>query len=257
MTANSPLRQQQIAFTAHLRDPNNLPAPADVEDRRMAIYRGLIFSNVSSLLAGNFPVLHRLLSHDHWRDLVRDFLRRHRAVSPLFPQLPREFLDFLNEQRRDDPRDPPFLLELAHYEWVEMALQISDGDPPPDSLSPDGDLLEAHPVLSSLAWNLSYRFPVHRIGPDFQPQTPGPQPTHLLVYLDLDERVGFMELNAVTQRLLLMLQQQPGLSGREALSRIAREIGHQQPEQVISFGASLLVDLRRRGVIIGAIPTEI
>ncbi|WP_143742020.1 HvfC family RiPP maturation protein [Thiorhodovibrio frisius] len=248
------MRQQQ-RFSAHLRDPERASAPADIEDRRMKIYRDLIFNNLSSLLAGNFPVIHRLLPREHWRELVRDFLRRHRAVSPLFPELPREFLDFLSHHRRDDPRDPPFLLELAHYEWVEMALQISDGAPnePPADLMPDGDLLAGRPVLSPLAWNLSYRYPVHRIGPDYQPQQAPEQPTHLLVYLDRNEQVRFMELNAVTQRLLILLQQQPAPNGQDALAQIATELGHLQPQQVIAFGTNLLIDLRVRGVILGAL----
>lgn len=245
--------QKQQAFTAHLRDPQGASAPADIEDRRMKIYRDLIFNNLSSLLAANFPVIHRLLPSAHWQELVRDFLRRHRAVSPLFPQLPREFLDFLGHQRRDDPRDPPFLLELAHYEWVEMALQLSDGEPPQDqALEPNGDLLAGRPVLSPLAWNLSYRYPVHRIGPDHHPREAPEQPTHLLVYLDRNEQVRFMELNAVTQRLLVLLQQQPIPKGRDALGQIATELGHRQPDQVIDFGASLLEDLRTRGIILGS-----
>ncbi|WPL17862.1 hypothetical protein Thiowin_02904 [Thiorhodovibrio winogradskyi] len=245
--------EQQLAFTAHLRDPGQTPAPADIEDRRMAIYRDLIFNNVASLLAGNFPVVHRLLAREHWRELVRDYLRRHRAVSPLFPQLPREFLDFLSQQRVNHPDDPPFLLELAHYEWVEMALQIADAEPVPAGLMADGDLLEQHPVISSLAWPLSYRYPVHRIGPDFQPQAAPEQPTYLLIYLDSGEQVRFMEINAVTARLLLLLQQESDLSGQDALVRISEELGHRQSQQVIAFGAGLLADLRQRGVVLGTL----
>lgn len=253
-TAQPGFMHQQQVFTAHLRDPEAASAPADIEDRRMNIYRDLVFNGISSLLAGNFPVTYRLLPREHWRELVRDFLRRHRAVSPLFPALPREFLDFLSHHRRDDPRDPPFLLELAHYEWVEMALHNSDAEPPPDqALDRDGDLLAGRPLLSPLAWNLSYRYPVHRIGPDYQPQEAPHQPTHLLVYLDHDERVRFMELNAVTHRLLVLLQQQPIPKGQDALALIASELGHRQPEQVIAFGASLLEDLRARGVILGVL----
>jgi len=29
----------QYAFAAHIRDPQHQPAPADIEDRRIAIYR--------------------------------------------------------------------------------------------------------------------------------------------------------------------------------------------------------------------------
>ena len=53
-------QQVQQAFTRHMRDPANAPAPAGVEDRRMAIYRDLLFNNVQTFLAGCFPVLRKI-----------------------------------------------------------------------------------------------------------------------------------------------------------------------------------------------------
>lgn len=243
--------RRQIAFAAHLRDPAGAPPPDDVEDRRMAIYRDLVFRNVSSLLAGSFPVLRRILPDAHWRALIRDFFVRHRAKSPVFHQLPEEFLDFLQQLRAHDPRDPPFLLELAHYEWVELALQISDQVPDLDRIDPQGDLVLGYPRVSPLAWNLTYRFPVHRIAPDYQPQTPPPDPTHLVVYRSAEGEIGFLEINAVTQRLLVLLQEEPSPSGGEALERVAAELRHPEPDRVIGFGAQLLADLRAKGVLIG------
>ncbi len=246
------LFQRQRAFAAHLRDPARVPGPDDVEDHRMAIYRDLVFNNVSALLAGNFPVLRRILSDARWDDLIRDFFVRHRAKTPLFLELGQEFLDFLQSARADDPRDPPFLLELAHYEWVELALQISDAEPDRTRIDPTGDLLESRPVLSPLAWNLSYRFPVHRIGPDCQPDGPPQEPTHLVVYRTPNDDVAFLEINAVTQCLLILLEEETSpATGREVLGRIAAELGHPDPDQVIAFGAGLMEDLRTRGILLG------
>ena len=55
------LRAQQFELTRHLRDPQASPAPAGIEDRRLAIYRDLFFNNIESLLSGNFPVICQLL----------------------------------------------------------------------------------------------------------------------------------------------------------------------------------------------------
>jgi hypothetical protein len=242
---------RQYAFAAHIRDPQREPLPEDVEDRRMDIYRELVYGNLQSLLAGFFPVLRGLLHDDRWHAMVRDFLVRHRATTPLFLELAQEFLDYLHEERGPGPADPPFLLELAHYEWVELALSISEADPEPSLADPNGDLMTGRPVLSPLAWNLSYRFPVHRIGPEFRPDTPGEQPTHLLVYRNRDDDVEFMEINAVTQRLLTLLQQQPGWTGQDCLERIAEELRHPEPDVVMQAGARLLLDLRGRDILLG------
>jgi hypothetical protein len=241
----------QLAFAAHIRDPANHLLPPDVEDRRMAIYRELVFNNVASLLSTNFPITREILDGQRWEGLVRAFFIQHRCTTPLFHELGQELLTYLQEARAGDLKLPPFLLELAHYEWVELALDISDEEPDPSLADPNGDLMAGVPVVSPLAWNLSYRFPVHRIGPGNQPEAPPAEPTHLVVYRTRDGRVEFLEINAVTQRLLQLLKEDPAPTGLGAVTRIAEELRHPRPEHVIEAGRGLLGDLRRRGILLG------
>ncbi len=243
--------RHQLELTAHLRDPEHSPPPPDIEPRRVAIYRDLIFNNVESLLAGNFPVTREILGEDAWRAMIRDFFIRHRATTPLFLELAQELLEYLQDEREPAPRDPPFLLELCHYEWVELALYVSDEETKPGDADPNGDLLQGCPVVSPLAWNLSYRFPVHRISPDFRPDEPGTEPTRLVVYRNRQDKVEFLEINAVTQRLLQLLQENPDWNGLQTMTRIAEELQHPQPTQVITAGKQLLNDLHARNIILG------
>lgn len=246
------LRATQMAFAAHIRDPEHAPAPTDVEDRRMAIYRDLFFKNISGLLENAFPVLRKILGDARWQALIRDFMVHHRAATPLFLELSQELLDYLGTTRAGQATDdPPFLLELAHYEWVELALSVSDDEPDPTHADPNGDLLDGVPVVSPLAWNLSYRYPVHRIGPDVQPQAPGDTATHLVVYRNRAERIEFLEINAITQRLLTLVQAERPCTGRQALQAIATELKHPDPDKVVAAGSRMLTDLRRRDVILG------
>ena len=59
-------------------------------------------------------------------------------------------------------------LELAHYEWVELALSLDTREIRQDGINPDGDLLSGVPVLNELSWSLVYDYPVQRIGPDYR-----------------------------------------------------------------------------------------
>lgn len=245
------LAEIQLGFAAHLRDPEHRPAPRGIEDRRVGIYRELVFNNCSSLLAANFPVLRRLYTDARWKTMIRDFFVRHRARSPLFHEIGQEFLAYLADTREPHPEDPPFLLELAHYEWVELALLFSDEQPDLAGIDPNGDLLAAAPALSPLAWPLSYHFPVHKISPDYQPAEPPETPTHLVVHRTRDDRVAFVETNAVTQRLLALMQEFPAWTGLDSLKRIAAELNHPTPDSVVAFGAELLESLRARGVLLG------
>jgi hypothetical protein len=245
------LRRQQERFTAHLRDPENAPPPDDVEERRMAIYRDLFFRNISSFIAKSFPVLRKLYDDEAWTALMRDFYATHRFHTPLFPEIPREFLQYLQEGRPDRAGDPPFLLELAHYEWVEIALDLDEQELDAVDADPDGDLLTDIPVLSPLAWPLAYRFPVHEIRPGYQPEAAPDEPTHLLVYRDREDRVKFMRMNALTARVVTSLKEDADQSGLDVLKAVAEAMNHPRPEAVVEAGAGLLEDLARRDVILG------
>lgn len=247
-------QQRQYGFAAHIRDPQHNARPGDVPEARMAVYRELIFNNLDSFLADTLPVLHSLLVPEHWNGLVRDFLVRHRAHSPYFLDIPREFLSYLDEDRRGHPDDPLFLRELAHYEWVELALSVHDAQTGLDGVDRDGDLLTGHPVLSPLAWPLQYAYPVHRIRADFQPTETPDTPTFLLVYRDAEDIVRFLELNPVSARLIGLLAEHAddaGYTGQQALDTIVRELQHPQPEQVVAHGLELLRDWRVRGILLG------
>lgn len=243
--------RRQFEFAAHIRDPAHAPAPADIEDRRMEIYRELFYNNVESFLSGTFPVLRKIHSDDGWHALARDYFAHHRAHTPLFLEIPREFLNWLEHGRRSQPGEPPFLYELAHYEWTELALSISEETTQLAGVDPEGELLSGIPVLSPLAWHLSYRYPVHRIGPDYLPEQPGETPTFLVVYRDRNDEVGFMEINPVTKRLLELIDSNTSACGRELLTRIATELSHPQPEVVVTGGTGILQGLRDRDIVLG------
>jgi len=248
------LRRLQMDFAGHIRDPENQAPPAGIENRRMKIYRDLFFNNISSLLSSNFPVVRTLYSDEGWRQLIRDFYTEHRCQTPLFPELPKEFLRYLQDTRQDRPEDPPFLHELAHYEWVELALSLDErelGDSPADFT---GDLLQGIPVLSPLAWPLSYRFPVHRIRPDFRPDEPPAEATHILVYRNRGDDVKFMQLNGVSRLLIALLQEDRGMTGLELLNEVASTIQHPEPGKVLEAGTELLENLRDRDIVLGIRP---
>jgi hypothetical protein len=240
------LRAQQSAFAAHLRDPATNPAPAGIEPRRMAIYRELLFNNIAGLLAGNFPVIRRTLGDDAWTALVRRFYAGHRSQTPLFPELGREFIRFLEEHNED--ADPPWLVELAHYEWIELAVQIDDSPLP--AHDPDGDLLEGTPVLSPWIRVLAYRWPVHAIGPGHRPGTPPDAPTLLLVRRDGDGRVRFATISPLVYRLLELLGGGDA-SGRARLQALAAEAGVAADAAFLAEGAAMLERMRGEGTVLG------
>ena len=243
--------QRQYAFAAHIRDPQHQPAPADIEDRRMAIYRELFYNNIEGFLNNTFPVLRAIHDDGRWHAMVRDFFSQHHSQTPLFLEIPREFLAWLENAHCSYAAETPFLYELAHYEWVELALSVSEETVEHNDIDPAGDFLSGVPVLSALAWHLRYHYPVHEISPDNQPQRPGDTVTHLVVYRDRADDMGFMLINPVTKRLLELIDEDNNESGERLLHRIATEMSHPQPDVVVSGGIETLTGLAQKDIIAG------
>lgn len=261
------LREQQFRLAAHLRDPDANPPPPGIEDRRLAIYRELFFNNIEGLLAGNFPVIRKTLGEQRWRELARGFYAQHRSHTPLFAEIGREFIRFLQERAQAGSDDPAWLAELAHYEWVELGLQINDdkipahradGDP---GSNPGQVLLTGVPVLSPTAWALAYTWPVPQIGPDYQPTTPPETPTLVLVRRDRRYEIRFAEISPLVFRLIEILRG-GDLTGRQALEQLAREAGVADPgsgpgqalSAFIEQGAAMLQRMREEDTILGVAP---
>ena len=247
---NKSFRDIQYQFTRHMRDPVNAPAPADVEDRRMAIYRDLLYRNVEGFLANSFPVLRKILTDDQWHTLIRHYLKHHQSHTPLFPKMPQEFLQYLQDERGDD-EVYPFICELAHYEWVELALSIDSREIRSAGVDEGGDLLSGVPILNELAWPLAYEYPVHRISPDYLPGAKPEQPVYLIVYRNRRDEVGFTELNPVSARLVDCLKENKSRSGRDLLLGIANEMSHPAPDVVIKGGHETLREMREKQIILG------
>lgn len=250
MSDHAPTRlaQQQFALARHLRDPHSSPPPVGLEERRLAVYRELFLNNIEGLLASGFPVIRKTLGDARWRPLVRAFYREHRSHTPLFAEIGGEFTRFLQD-RAGTSDQPAWLPELAHYEWVELALQLAAVDPPAHDMS--DDLLDGVPVVSPLAWPLAYQWPVQRISPDFQPDALDPAPTLLLVRRTEQHDIRFAELSPLVYRLLQLLGEGTH-TGRDALRTLAEEAQATDSEEFFATGSAMLQRLRVEGTLVGA-----
>jgi len=73
-----------------------------------------------------------------------------------------------------------------------------------------------------------------------------------VIYRQRDDQVGFMEINAVTARLLELLQDDASsATGSELLVQIAVEIDHPNPQVVSDGGKDILADLHGKDIILG------
>lgn len=241
----------QKRFADHIRNPDANPAPDGIEDRRLAIYRRLFFNNVSSLFEKNFPLVHKIVGSQRWKQLIRAFLVEHRATTPLFPEIGREFVRFLADHP-EHHADRPWLAELAHWQFLNTTVRNDERDPAEVEVEGNGDPVDGRPRLNPTLQLVAYRWPVHAIRVDAPP--PDETPTALAICRTVDDRLVRLKINPVTGRLLELLKTEDALTGRDALHRIAEELGHADPASLVEHGRTLLEDLQSQGLICGTAP---
>lgn len=196
------LAAQQRAFLAHMRDPN-LPLPPAANPRAMAIYTDLVYRNLNGLLSQFFPVCYSISCEQAWEALVRRFIAQHPSQTPYFLAIAEEFLQFLINTPASLVDLPPYFVELAHYEWVELALDIADIPQPTPAAAGDNPWLRPW-QCSPLAWCLAYQYPVHLIGPNNP--NPAPTPSAYVVYRNSALEVKFIALTAASAQWLQTIE---------------------------------------------------
>jgi hypothetical protein len=154
-----------------------------------------------------------------WKKLVREFFAQHQATTPIFREIPQQFLQFLKTTKNL----PDYLEQLAHYEWIELAVASQQTEA--KKLSKTMDLLNEKPVLTSAHMLLEYDYAVHKISKRNQPKTT--ESTHLFVFRNAENAVKFIELNPMTFQLLNLIKENE-LTGKQALTRLAEEINIQK-----------------------------
>ncbi len=212
----------QFNFTKYLRDPEGSSKLENIPDERMQIYVDLIYNNIEGFLSGSFPVLRSIIPNEKWYLLVRDFIRSHQAQTPYFLEISQEFLTYLFQANHNLLNEFPFMCALAHYEWVELALDISEEELPSETLWSD-QIENRSASLSPLAMLLSYPWPVHQLSAGFIPKSSSTT-THLLVYRNRNYQIQFMELSATSSRLLQLCRDNPQLIIQDQLMLLKKEI---------------------------------
>lgn len=244
-------QQVQRQFLAHLRNPERQQLPAGFAPQGTDVYIGLLYNKFNDSLTACFPVTYAILGETAWQELVKDFIAEHRCLSPYYRQIPDEFIQYLQTEWVNHT-GLPYLLELAHFEWVGLILAITDAEPVVKYESAVNDWLACHPVFAPVLQLLNYAYPVQSINENYQPATPPEQVTHILGFRDKDDAVQFIELNPATARLVEILQDtDDSFTVREAIQQIAAELQHPEPSALFTFGVATLTDLMQQGAILG------
>jgi len=241
----------QRRLTAHLRDPEAHPAPEGAEDRRIGIYRRLVFGNLSRLLGAALPLTREQLGKKRFGLLVRDFLRGHRAATPYFPRLAGEFRKWHEKAQPSRPNDPPWLGDLILYETEKRALQRMPEPPADPAIDPQGDVVAGIPAPSPLLRLLTLRHPVHKSKDGALADAPPETPAFLLLRRDRAGRVLTQELGVLTAGLLALALDNTRQTGAALLKAMLRQAPPDSRDALSKQGREQLRRFHRSGVLLG------
>jgi hypothetical protein len=247
-------QRYQLAFTAHLRDPKQHPIQTGVPPERIAVYEEIVFNNLLQSVTACFPVASAVLGKRKWHKLVQCFMCYHSANSPFFRDIPKQFLHFLLtdapalESENKTTALPPYLNALCHYEWIELYVSAHPAEAKAINASKAVDLAANVAIFNPTLQLLQYDYAVHKISA--RKKLVQPALTQLLVYRNSQYAVRFMEINAVTYELILLMQSNK-LPGAKALQLLAGQLRHPEPQVIMEFGLAILDDLKAQEIIVG------
>ena len=244
-------KEIQLQLAAHFRDPENNPAPAGLERKRLNVYCSLFFNNIVGFISNGFPVLRKFYTKSKWEELIRKFYSQHKSHSPYFAEISKEFVHFLDEEYQPTDGDPPFIAELAHYEWAELALAVADADIDWHSIERSNDFLNRPPILSPLAWRFVYRWKVHQISPDYIPQKPSNKSICLILCRNKQDKIHFILINEVTYCLLEQIEKNTIATGQQHIQATIRQLGLPNTQAVMDGALKTLNELFAKEVILG------
>lgn len=244
--------ETQQAFMAHIRDPENQPAPTGIEPRRLKIYQELFFNNIEGFVSSAFPVLKSLYSDEAWLQLIRQFFVVHDCQTPHFLEISKEFLLFLQTEYQPQHDDPCFVVELAHYEWLELDVATTIENPDEQWLDTN-NLDSAALQLASTVRVGHYQYPVHQITAENQPQAADGQTYSFALYRDDEDEVQFIALNPMTALLLSLIEMNPGITLAELVTEIQQQAPQFSTQQLQQGAEQTLTEFGSRGILVAKV----
>ncbi len=237
---NESLKQLQNAFSQAARGHKDTHS-SKFDERRLSIYRALLLNNLHEVISPCFPVLLSILPADIWWGILKDFLKHYRVTTPVFHELPFFMVQYL---KIHSVPDYPFAYELAHYEWIELDVGLSE----PQKTQPAAgavSLLEQAWQLSNRARLLEYSYEVDKLNPNYQPQKE--VKTYLIVY-QMEGEVEFLKINELSFQLISMMLHES--TSAKAIIQMLIDMHPQLNEnELISACIPLITQLYEEGIL--------
>jgi hypothetical protein len=216
---------------------------------RLLVYRSLVRGTLRAALELAIP---RSLARlgPLFAEYFDRFLAERGPATHYLRDVTDEWLTFVAPLFASDPRIPPFLIDLARHEALEIDVASSA-----DTVQTAGELeldLGRGVAFARDARVVRYPFAVHELSADLEDRSvPERRATALFVYRSREHDVRYLELSPLAANLTeRLLRGQP--LGAAVTEAAAATLGSAPDSSVLEGTARLLADLADRGALLGA-----
>ena len=238
--------QIQQSFIDYIKQVS-LELPNGTDARRMKVYRELFFNNVEGFVSGAFPVLKTLYTNESWLVLVQTFFAKHDCQTPIFIEIAQEFLVFLQTEYEFNSTDPLFMLELAHYEYMELVVAVAKNNPQHKPI--DGPIVGQVICLSDTSKVLQYTYDVQHISDEYRPVSPSELPQFFCLYRDDEDEVIFLQLTPLSAQVLGSLSQYEAINYGDLNTWLVNTYPDMDKNVLHQGALQLLDELANKGVV--------
>lgn len=193
---------------------------------RLQTYHELLSHNMYQFVDMVFPVAQSMIAAEIWQHWCALFFQQARCQSPFYIDISQQFLEFMQQHPALWQAHTPWLVELLHYEWMELHVELAE------FVAPDvarclttldvasGQLL----TLARPVWVLAYQWPVHewQVGQDSAQLAA--QPACLLVWRDDDDHIQQQLLTPLMAVLVEYLSSQSTFSQAQLQGFLAQQV---------------------------------
>lgn len=244
-----PFQENQLAFTEYLRRTECDEKAEKQKPRRQEIYRDLVYKNINQCVADVFPITKNIIPETDWKIMIREFICAHRLQTPYFLEICQEFLAYIMYTRKTLPTHHPFALELAHFEWIQLAVDTANVSFPEhqhNSAPTENSLW----TVSPLTVGLTYSYPVHLIDECYLPKEPSAQQTYLLVYRNRNDDLKVLETDNISLRIIQLLQTLENINHTQIFQLLSAELGDHEKEIISARILSILCVLAENEIVL-------
>ena len=242
--------QRKLAEYCRTGEATEIPGITSGE--RLETYRRLVFSVIEEFLGKAYPITQAAIGKDEWQTLVDRFFSEYPCSSPQVWRMPQELTDYV-EKTSYKSDEFPYLLELLHFEWLEIEIDNMEDGELPEYLVPK-DLFHEIPVINPDHKLLQLSYPLYELTPDIlsnDEKREERKGTYLLLGFRCKEtlRAKFLTLNPFS--LILLKGLMPGdKTTKELLEQLPAEL--QKLPNAAQTARVLIESFYKSGLILGS-----